>query len=339
MKFSKELKVALLGIVAVVLLYVGYIFLKGTDIFSDTRTYYVTYQNVEGLTKSNPVVLNGLRVGLVQEMQLQQNKGNAIMVTLAINKDIEVGDSTVAQLVSSDLLGGKSIELYMGRNRTRYEGGEHLIPFQKESLTDMFTKKAMPVLDTVDSTLVRLNQFLDKDAKRSIQSILLNAEATSEALRMIALSNQGNINQITGNLAALTASLRGTEAKFSQLASNLNTLSDTFDIQSVNRTIRGLDSTVAQAQLTMRRLNENTGTLGRIMNDDSLYRNLNASSESLNALLMDLKANPKRYVHFSLLQIGGGTKVDKAGSVKEAAKVKNATNVQKAGTVEEVEKN
>ncbi|MGV3538599.1 MAG: MlaD family protein [Rufibacter sp.] len=336
MKFSKELKVALLGIVAVALLYVGYLFLKGSNVFSDSRTYYVTYKSVEGLTVSSPIVLNGLRVGLVKEMQLQQDKGNQIQVTLDINKDIQVGDSTVAQLVSSDLLGGKSIVLYMGRNNKVYEGGEHLIPFVKESITDMFTKRAMPVLETVDSTLLKLNSFLDKDAKRSIQAILLNAEATSEALRTIALANQGNINQITGNLVALTSSLRGTEAKFSQLAGNLNTLSDTFDIQSVNRAIRGLDSTVAQAQLTMRRINESNGTLGKFMNDDSLYRNLNASTESLNALLMDLKANPKRYVHFSL--IGGGTKVDKATNVKEATKVKNANTVEKAGTVEEVEK-
>lgn len=332
MKFSKELKVALLGIVAIAALYVGFLFLKGTNIFSSTRTFYATYTSVEGLAVSSPVVLNGFRVGLVKEMTLQQEKGNKILVALDIEKDIDVGDSTIAMLVSSDLLGGKSIELYMGRNNVRYNGGEHLIPYVKQSITDMFTKRAMPVLETVDSTLIKLNQFLDKDAKKSIQSILQNAEATSEALRAIALANQGNINQITGNLAALTSSLRGTEAKFSQLASNLNTMSDSVDMRSINRTIRGLDSTVTQAQLTMRRINENNGSLGKFMNDDSLYRNLNASSASLNELLMDLKANPKRYVHFSL--IGGGTKVEKATTVKEAAKVKNAANVQNTGTVE-----
>jgi phospholipid/cholesterol/gamma-HCH transport system substrate-binding protein len=95
----------------------------------------------------------------------------------------------------------------------------------------------------------------------------------------------------------------------------------------MNRAIRGLDSTVAQAQMTMNQLNSKNGSLGKLMNDDSLYRNLNGSSESLNALLMDLKANPKRYVHFSLLQIGGGGKADK--EAKEAAeKAKNAPTVQ-----------
>ncbi|RNI25935.1 MlaD family protein [Rufibacter latericius] len=335
MKFSKELKVALLGLVSLAALYVGFLFLKGSNILSSTRTYYVVYDQVEGLAVSNPVLINGFRVGLVKNMVLDQKKGNKILVTLDIEKDIDVGDSTVAMLVSSDLLGSKAVELYMGRNRSRYEGGEYLIPFVKRSITDMLSQRAMPVLGTVDTTLQRLNAFLDKDAKQSIQSILLNAQATSETLRAVALANQGNINEITSNLARLTSSLRGTEAKFSQLASNLNTLTDTIDVNSMNSAIRGLDSTIAQAQQTMSKINQANGSLGKLMNDDSLYRNLNGSTESLNALLMDLKANPKRYVHFSLLQIGGGTKVDKASNVKEANKVKNATNVQNTGEVDQ----
>ncbi|MFC6998401.1 MlaD family protein [Rufibacter roseus] len=334
MKFSKELKVALLGIVAVGALYVGFLFLKGTNVFSSTRTFYVIYNNVEGLEPSNPIVINGYRVGLVKEMQLRPDLGNKILVTLDVDNDISVGDSTVAMLVSDGFLGGKSIELQLGANSKRYEGGEYLIGKAGESITEMFSKKAMPVLETVDSTLVKLNEFLDKDAKRSIRAILLNAEATSEALRTIAMSNQSNINEITGNLAALTASLRGTEAKFSQLASNLNTLTDTLDVQAMNHAIQGLDSTVAQAQLAIRRINENNGSLGKLMNDDSLYRNLNASTESLNSLLQDIQQNPKRYVHFSLIDFGGGTKVEKAGTVKEAKTVKNAGTVEKAGEVE-----
>ncbi|WP_210466412.1 MULTISPECIES: MlaD family protein [Rufibacter] len=331
-KFSKELKVALLGIVSLAALYVGFIFLKGSDILSSTRTFYVTYDSVEGLAVSNPVLINGFRVGLVKNMVLDQKKGNKILVTLDIDKDIDVGDSTVAMLVSSDLLGSKAVELYMGRNRLRYKGGEYLIPFVKRSITDMLSQRAMPVLGTVDTTLQRLNAFLDKDAKQSIQSILLNAQATSETLRAVALANQGNINEITSNLARLTASLRGTEAKFSRLAGSLNTLTDTLDVNSMNSAIRGLDSTIYQAQLTMAKINQANGSLGKLMNDDSLYSNLNASSASLNELLMDLKANPKRYVHFSL--IGGGTKVKEAKNVKEATRVKNAENVQNAGAVD-----
>lgn len=335
MKFSKELKVALLGIVALAALYVGFLFLKGTNLFSSSRTFYVLYDNVEGLAPSSPVVVNGYRVGLVREMNLQKDAGHKVLVTLDIDKEIDVGDSTIAMLISADLLGGKTVELYLGRNTKHYEGGENLIGSVKPSITDMFSQKAGPVLDTVDSTLVKLNEFLNEDAKKSIQSILLNADATSNALKAITLANQGNINQITSNLAQLTKALQGTESKFNQLASSLNSVVDTLDVDAMNQTIRTMNQTMAEAQMAVKKFNENNGSLGKLMNDDSLYRNLNASSASMNALLEDVKANPKRYVSFSFLQIGGGTKVKKAETVVEAKKVENATTVEKAQEVNE----
>jgi phospholipid/cholesterol/gamma-HCH transport system substrate-binding protein len=330
---SKEVKVALLGVVAIVALYFGFLFLKGTDFFSSTKTYYVIYENVDGLTVSSPVVLNGVQVGVVQKMDIMLDKKNHIHVALNVNEDIPVGDSTIASLTSSDLLGGKAITLFMKNNTRRYKGGEMLISYTQQSLTDMLTAKAMPVLGKVDSTLLRFNSFFNDEAKNSLRATILNTEATTEAVRDMMLANQRNINAITTNMAALTGQLQQTERKFSILASNLNQITDTLKATPINATIRDLNATVAEAQTALHKFNQNTGTMGRLMNDDSLYANMNSSTESLNALLKDLKANPKRYVHFSL--IGGGTKVDKAQNVKAATKVRTANNVEQAGAVEE----
>jgi phospholipid/cholesterol/gamma-HCH transport system substrate-binding protein len=325
---SKEVKVALLGVVAIVFLYFGFLFLKGTDFFSSTKTYYVIYDNVDGLTASSPVVLNGVQVGIVEQMDILLDKNNRIKVAINVNDDIPVGDSTIASLTSSDLLGGKAITLFLKPNTRRYEGGEMLISYTTQSLTDMLTAKAMPVLGKVDSTLLRFNEFFNDEAKRSIRATLLNTQQTTEAVRNMLLANQRNINAITGNIAALTGQLQVTEKKFNQLASNLNEITDTLKATPINATIRDLNATVAEAQTALNKFNQNTGTMGRLMNDDSLYANMNASTESLNALLKDLKANPKRYVHFSL--IGGKTKVDQAENVKSADKVGTANNVEQA---------
>jgi phospholipid/cholesterol/gamma-HCH transport system substrate-binding protein len=330
---SKEVKVALLGIVAIVALYFGFLFLKGTDFFSSTKTYYVIYENVDGLTVSSPVVLNGVQVGVVQEMDIQLDKEHHIKVALNVNDDIPVGDSTIASLTSSDLLGGKAITLFLKPSSRLYKGGEMLISYTQQSLTDMLTAKAMPVLGKVDSTLLRFNSFFNDEAKNSLRATILNTQATTEAVRNMLLANQRNINAITSNLAALTGQLQKTEQKFNVLASNLNQITDTLKATPINATIRDLHATVAEAQAVLHKFNQNTGTMGRLMNDDSLYANINASTESLNALLKDLKANPKRYVHFSL--IGGKTKVEKAAHVKTATKVGTANNVEEAGVIEE----
>jgi phospholipid/cholesterol/gamma-HCH transport system substrate-binding protein len=327
--------------VAIAALFFGYRFLKGTDFFSSTKKYYVIYPNVDGLTVSGPVMLNGIRVGVVQDMKLQVDNNNRIKVGITVQEGVQVGDSTIASLTSSDFLGGKAITLFMRPNKVQYKGGETLIPYVERSITSMLSEKAVPVLGQVDSTLMRFNSLLNADAKRNIQSIIANTSATTELLRTTMLANQRNVNTITANMSALTTSLRKTEEKFSQLASNLNQITDTLRNVPLTAMIKNTNQTVQEAQVALSKLNQTlsdrNGTVGRLMNDDSLYANMNASTESLDALLKDLKENPKRYVHFSLLSIGGN-KAKKAENVKPAAKVRNADTVEQANNVEEVEK-
>ena len=323
MRVSKEVKVALLGVVAAVALYFGFTFLKGSNIFSDTRTFYAVYDSVDGLTVSNPVLLNGVKVGLVKDVKLIPNRGNRIVVALDINEEIDIGDSTVASLSSSSVLGGKAIELKMRPNVKRYEGGDTLISYTETSLMSILSAKALPLMGSVDSTIIKINQFFDKDAKESMQATLLNAQASSEAMKNILLMNQRNIHNITSNLNQLTGSLKQTQQKFDQLATNLTTITDTLKKAEINEMIANMNTTVAEAQMAVKKFNENTGTLGKLMNDDSLYNNLNATAASMDALMVDLKANPKRYVHFSVFgkSAGSGDK-----------KIENAKNVTVKGT-------
>ncbi|MBK0401948.1 MCE family protein [Adhaeribacter sp. BT258] len=334
MRITKEIKVALLGIAAAVALYFGYSFLRGSNLFSDTRTFYALYDTVDGLTISNPVLLNGVKIGIVQDVKLQPKNKNRILVTMDINEDIDVGDSTIANLSSSSILGGKAITLIMRANTRRYEGGDTLISFTEKSLTDMLTAKAMPLMGSVDSTLLKINSFFDKDAKKSMQATMLNAQASTEAMKNILIMNQRNMHEITTNLSELTYSLKATQRKFDRLAGNLTTITDTLKNSELNDAIRNMNATVTEAQIAVKKFNENNGTLGKLMNDDSLYNNLNSTAKNMDALMIDLKANPKRYVHFSVFGKGAGsgdTKVEKANVVNTKGtgevKIKEVNNV------------
>ncbi|HSI91560.1 MAG TPA: MlaD family protein [Adhaeribacter sp.] len=334
MKITKEIKVALLGIVAVVALYFGYSFLRGSEIFSKSRTFYAIYDSVDGLTISNPVLLNGVKVGIVQDVTLEPQRQNRIVVTMDIDKNIDIGDSTIASLSSSSILGGKAITLLMRANTIRYDGGDTLLAASERSLTDMLAARAMPLMGSVDSTLIKINEFFDKDAKKSMQATLENTQASSEAMKNILIMNQRNLHEITSNLNELTGSLKQTQRKFDYLANNLNSITDSLKKVEVNEMIRNMNTTVEEAQIAVKKFNENTGTLGKLMNNDSLYNNLNATAESMDALMVDFKKNPKRYVHFSVF--GGNTKIENAKEVKQAKEVKNAENVNTSGTIQNI---
>ena len=314
---SKEIKVALLTIVAIVALVFGYNFLRGSNLLSSDRTYFTTYPKVDGLNVGALVVLNGIKVGQVKSMELQPKKGNTVRVALELGKDIVVGDSTTASL-GGTLLGSKGITLTLGADAHKYTGGEEIRTVTPTSITDAFQAKALPVLDTVGATLSHINGFLNKDAQTSIQQTLLNARSSTESLQKLIAANQANINTITRNLAQMSTALNKTTGKLDKIAVNFSQLSDSLKTAPVGPALRRLNATMAEAQTTVaglnRALNDKKGSMGKLLNDMLLYNNLNATAGSADALLTDLKANPKRYVHFSVF--GGGKDKSKVETTK-----------------------
>ena len=326
---SKEIKVGLLAIAALAALFIGFNFLRGSNVLSNDRTFYATYASVEGLNVGAQVLLNGIKVGQVKELKLEADKGNRVRAAIELEKGVTVGDSTVAGLAGS-FLGAKNITLTMGKNTRTFNGGEELISMEASSIADAFQRKALPVLDTVGATLAHINGFLNKDAEVSIQGTLKGARGTTEALQKLIESNQQNIALITQNLAQMSTALNKTTGKLDKIAVNFAQLSDSLKAAPVGPALRRLNATMAEAQTTVkglnRALNDQKGSMGKLLNDTLLYNNLNATAASSNALITDFKANPKRYVHFSVF--GGGGKDKKTKPEVETTAVKpNGTAV------------
>ncbi|SFG84887.1 MlaD family protein [Pontibacter chinhatensis] len=322
MKISKETKVALLGIVALVLLYFGFMYLKGSDIFSDTHRYFVIYDNVDGLNVSNPVILNGVQVGSVRKLRLMTDNQNKVQVELEVMQDLQVGDSTIAALGSSDILGSKAITLYLGNSTTTYKGGETLIPFTQSSITEMISTKTVPIIDKVDTTLARVNRLLDAETKGNIQEILENTNKSTAALYEMLNANQNNINQITRNVSELTTALKQTQRNLNHLSSNMVEITDTLKQVEIIKLVDNANLAVTELQSAVAKLNSPDGSLGKLMHDEQLYENMNRSTEALNLLLRDIQAYPKRYVSFSVFGRKDKYKVDETGRVITLEEVK-----------------
>ncbi len=314
---SKEIKVGLLAVVALVALAIGFNFLRGSNLLSSDRTYYAIYPKVDGLNVGAPVILNGIKVGQVKNLELQPENNNAIKASLELEKGIQLGDSTKAGL-SGSLLGSKTITLLLGADSKKFNGGETLKTTTAVSITDIVQARATVLLDTVNSTLSHINGFLNKDAQTNIQGTLVGARESTVALQRLIAANQANINQITRNFAQMSVALNKTTGKLDRIASNFGQLSDSLKSAPVGPALRNLNSTLVEAQTSLKgvstALNDKTGSLGKLINDSLLYKNLNATAASSNALITDFKANPKRYVHFSVF--GGGKDKTKKETTK-----------------------
>ncbi len=297
MKMSKEFKVGLLAIVAGSTLYIGFNFLKGIDLFSNTNKYYAFYENIDGLAVSNPVRLNGYDVGRVSDINIVQEQNNIVRVEFDIQKRLVVGQSTQAEL-TTDLLGSKSVVLKMKDGDAPLESGGTIEGTVEQGLMET-------ILDSTDplkSTIVKVNELLIgfSDSKLKLDSALVNFTKTAQKINRALDQNQRNILKITDDLSELTGILKDEQDGVKPLLANVNTITDSLKVLELSRTVDNLNKTLSSLKSTMDKVNNGAGSMAKFMNDDSLYTNLNHTAEDLDKLLIDFRENPKRYVHFSL---------------------------------------
>ncbi len=293
MKLSKEVKIALMAIVAIVIMYFGMQFLKGLIMFSSDSTYYAHFQDVSGLSVSSRVYANGFRVGVVENIDYDYEHPGNIVATIGFNNDMKLPRDTRAE-ISSDLLGNVKLELCIGQDKTAFlhegdtiEGGA----------TEGLMAKASGMVPQVEQLLPKLDSILTS----------VNALLAEPAIR----NSLGNVEQITANLTATTNQLSQLTAQLNrqvpQMVAKADTMLDntgtlTRQLKDINlvATMQKVDNTMENLRQTTAAMNSREGTLGLLMHDPGLYYNLNATMNSADSLLIDLRQHPKRYVHFSL---------------------------------------
>ncbi|GAB3914185.1 MlaD family protein [Larkinella knui] len=302
MKISKEAKVGILAVVTLAMLYFGFNYLKGSDIFSSSNKYVVVYDNVDGLTPSNPVQLNGLNIGRVDRIDIMQQQGNKLLVTLDIEKRIQVGRGSKAILADAGVLGGKLVILQIAQSGQMLEVGDTLISGKEQGLTALIREKTLPVLNTVDSLTLNLNRIVKQFDRTGLvlTRTLEGVEATTGTLQLTIGENREGIKRLMTNLGNLSASLAETEKEIKPLLSKAGTFADSLNALKLSQTLANANKSIGTLQQMLADINSGKGTLGKLKGDEALYKNVNGATASLEKLLTDFRENPKRYVHFSL---------------------------------------
>jgi phospholipid/cholesterol/gamma-HCH transport system substrate-binding protein len=295
MKVSKEVKVGLFMISAIVLLYFGFNFLKGVDFFSSDNKYYAIYTNVDKLTESNLIYLNGYSVGRVSDITIQQDK-NRVIVELSIDSKIQINENSVAVL-NGELLGGRFIQLSIGSGPL-LEEKDTLRSQVAKGIAELIAENAEPVAANLQSTLRKINSMIDtlNTSAVKINYILTELRTTPRLLNNTISSVKGNVGELSGTFQAVGTNLNNTLAELKPTLENFKTLSDSLKRIQIAGTMTKAQQSLAKLNETLAKLNSGDNTASKLMTEDSLYVNLNTLLNNLDSLANHLNSNPRHFM-------------------------------------------
>ncbi|MBP1225188.1 MlaD family protein [Flavobacterium sp. 1355] len=300
MKLTREIKTAILVIASILLFIWGYSFLKGRDLFTNYKTLYVEYDNVEELSASAPVTLNGLIIGKVNKITINETTGK-LLVELQLKTDFPISKTSKASLYAPSLIGGKQIKIIPNlEDKVLAEDGETLGATVELGLTESLGGKIQPIeqklnlmLANINTLVTGLNNVLDKKGQEDIKKSLAELSQTMEQFHRAS----GTLNSI---LDGNKAQINGVVTNFNKMSNNFTKISDSLNKADLGKTVRNLNQTLAKVDGIMSNLNSGKGTAGKLLNDDALYNNLSKTSKELELLLQDVRLYPTRYVNVSL---------------------------------------
>ncbi len=291
--FSKEVQIALVAIVGIIVLFFGMKFLKGMFLFSTDDSYYVEFDDISGVSASCPVYANGYRVGVVEDVIFNYDSQDKIVAVLGLNKQLRLPKASTAE-IASDLLGNVKLELKFGPDPVDIMEPGDTLSGKKQGGALAKAADMLPqfekMLPKVDSILASVNMLLMNPA---IANSLHNVDQITAHL----VTTTNELNRLT---ASLNQQMPGTLTKVDGLLDNTTTLTKNLSELDIAVTMAKVNSTLQNVEQMTAKLNSNEGTLGLLMRDQELYRNMASTMGHVDSLMIDLKQHPQRYVHFSL---------------------------------------
>ncbi|MDD6784033.1 MAG: MlaD family protein [Prevotellaceae bacterium] len=298
--FTKEVKIGITVIVALAMLICGINFLKGINLFQKSNLYYVAFNDISGLGISNPVYANGYRIGIVRTIEYDYNKPGNVYVGIEVEDNIHITQGSYAEL-EAQMLGGVTMNIMLGQSPISLSPGDTIKGGPKISALDKVGQtipQLQNMMPKIDSILTSINSLLSTPA---LQQTLTNAALLSEQLKT---TTNGINTLLNGKVASIVANLEPTTKNLQHLTCKLDSIDYNSAINNINNTLTQLQKTTTTLDhainTTMDKINQPNSTLGLLLNDRTLYDNINRNLISSDSLLNDLRLHPKRYVHFSI---------------------------------------
>lgn len=314
MKIRKEFIIGVVASFTLIAFYWGFSFLKGNDIFSEEREFVLIYDKVAGLSNSNPVSINGLNVGRVSQVGFLPNDPKArILVKIKLSNDIPIPKNTIA-IIKSDFLGVNSIDLKLSSSHELAKSGDTLKSAIATTIQEEVSMQMLPIkvkaedmMASLDSVISAISYIFNKETQEhlaktfeSIQTTIVSLQHASYGLDTIVSGQTNNLAAIFSDVKSITGNLNQNSKEIDNIINNFSDISDSLAAVDLKLTINKVDAALLSFQEIMDKVNSGEGSLGKLVNNDSLYFELESASTELNQLLEDIKLNPKRYVRVSV---------------------------------------
>lgn len=306
-KISNEVKVGAVALITIVAFIWLFNFLKGKDFFKSTANYYAIYDKIGGLAESSPVEINGYKVGVVQSINFIDAESGKLLVVFSVSKDFKLPRNTVAEITPLSIIAGMKVQFVYGNGPGTYSYGDTIPGRLAENLVNKLETELLPLkdkisnlVDVIDSVISSVNVIMNPEFRNNLNGTLTNLNNTSKNLDDIIGTKEKELKATLENISKFTKMLSDNSVKIGSTFNNLETITDTLAAADIYTSVTNLKTSLEKTSLLIENLNEGKGSAGQFLTNDSLYTNLANSLESLNALLEDMKANPKRYVHFSI---------------------------------------
>jgi len=300
LKLSKEVKTGILSLSAILLFIYGYSFIKGSDIFDNSRIFYVSYQNVEGLDNSARVTINGLAVGKVKSINLV-NKEGGLIVSFSVDREFNFSRNSIVRIYSSSLIGGKQLAIILDNETNNIaKSGDTLKGEIEKGMLEVMTgglkpleQKVLTTLSNLDSLVLNLTDVLDDETRLNLKESIVSLNQTMNSFK----EASGNLNSL---IKTNKEKLNNTFANLEIASENFARFSDSLAQIETGKMVKDLENIISRFNSILEGIENGEGSIGKLLKDDKLYDNLEGASKQLELLLEDMKLNPKRYVHFSL---------------------------------------
>jgi len=318
MKYSKYVKLGILIVVTLFILIWGLSFLKGNDVFKKNNYFFVIYERIDGLQKSSKVTLNGYQVGQVYDINFIPGNSGKLVVKLMTDASFKIPVNSVAQIVSSDIMGTRSIKLVFSNEDNYYQSNDTIQGAIESDLKEQVSMQVLPLknkaeqlLNTIDSAITTLTVILNEDARKNlsesftnINNTITNIEKITSDLQEVVSSQKGSIEHTVANIETITVMLSKNSNELDRAIKNLAVFSDTLSHMQVTPVINNISAASNQILALLEKLNSTDNSAGLLLNDDQLYLSVTSLSDNLGYLINDIQTNPKRYLQVSAIDFG-----------------------------------